>query len=103
MISDEEVIGHEDEAAQENIVDRKDEKDVPDIFLNMDELRKGDLSGGERHDQDEGRQEKSLQRKSVSPGDKTEKNGNNKNEITILQISRHSFNSLTPPIDQFQG
>jgi hypothetical protein len=61
-----EGIGQEDEAAQEEVVDHKNEKDVTNIMFNMGQFRKGDLSGGKGHDQDEGGQNIPLQQGSVA-------------------------------------
>jgi hypothetical protein len=67
MVSDQQVIGQKDKTAQEGVVDDEDEKDVPDIFFDMDELSQGDLGSGEGHNQDKGRQKVIFQEWSIIP------------------------------------
>jgi hypothetical protein len=45
MVFDQEGIGQKNEAAQKEVVDQKNEKDVPDITFNVDQLGKGNLGG----------------------------------------------------------
>jgi hypothetical protein len=56
VVFDKELIGQQDDAAQEDVVDQEDEKDIAKIFFKVDEFREGDLCRGKGHDQDEGRQ-----------------------------------------------
>jgi hypothetical protein len=83
VVFDKELIGQQDDAAQEDVVDEKDEKDVSKIFFEVDEFREGDLCCGEGHDQDEGRQDETFQRKSIVAQKEAKEKGNEKDEVAV--------------------
>jgi hypothetical protein len=84
VVFDKELIGQQDDAAQEDIVDEKDEKDVSKIFFKMDELREGDLCRGEGHDQNEGRQDETFQRRGIVAQQEAKEKGDQKGEVAVF-------------------
>jgi hypothetical protein len=83
VVFDKELIGQQDDAAQEDVVDQEDEKDIAKIIFKVDEFREGDLCRGEGHDQDEGGQDETFQRKSIVAQKEAKEKGNEKDEVAV--------------------